>query len=78
MILEVEPQKWFAVVALDEYDYELDSCESFGPCSTASDCMKLMHKNTSNPGGSRTVSYDQLDTDDISAFKRSYKNKVYR
>ena len=76
LILEVEPQKWFAVVALDEYDYSFDSCESFGPCSTASDCMKLMHKNTSNPGGSRTVSYDQLDADDISAFKRSYKNSL--
>jgi len=48
-VVEAEPGQWFAIVALDEGDYDFEEFEIFGPRSTSDAVLAAM--NCSNPGG---------------------------
>lgn len=50
-VIEAEPNKWWCVVANDEYDYDFNSGEKFGPARTADEAYQKMRDSTSNPGG---------------------------
>jgi hypothetical protein len=55
LIIEVQPDEWWAAVAYDEYDYEFRSGEKFGPGKTEKEAHDMMQ--CSNPGSYRVVSF---------------------
>lgn len=73
IIAEIEPNVWWALVAVREYDYEFDECEAYGPCGTAAAARELMHSHTSNPGGSQTEYNDQLSERTKAIFESAQK-----
>ena len=55
LTVEVEPGKWFCIVARDEYgDIDKNSI-SYGPQPTEDEAFEAMRDNEPNPGGNCTV-----------------------
>lgn len=59
MLVELEPNQWWCVVAYREYDYDFRSGEKFGPASTDEAAFRMMR--ASNPGSSETIPFSQVD-----------------
>ena len=73
MLVEYKENEWYAIVALDEYDYEFRSFEVFGPASTEDEAMEKVFDNCSNPGGSVTVRKDRVEDWEKSVIEKKYK-----
>lgn len=63
-VIELEPGKWFCVVACAEHDYDFQSATVYGPAQTADDAWNMMSDWEANPGGCiQTRAADVTDRD---------------
>lgn len=61
LFIERDPSKWFAVVAVDEGDYEFTKHWSFGPHDSVDAAMDEMGQYVSNPGSFRTIPHADVN-----------------
>jgi len=67
-IVELEPGRWFCLVADREYGELDEGCTAYGPKSTAEGAWEAMADCESNPGGHWTYTWDSMDA----ATRREY------
>lgn len=58
LLVERKPGEWFCIVARDEYDYDFESYDVFGPARTEDAAWDAM--NGPNPGGSERMKHDRV------------------
>jgi len=58
--IERQPGQWYCIVAHDEYDYDFNSYNIYGPCLTADAALEKMHRQEANPGSHDVVSHASL------------------
>jgi hypothetical protein len=81
-IIEIEPEKWYVLIADDEYGEEHD--QAFGPFKTRDDASyDLRNGMLSNPGGWFEIPYDhsnkvnERDQELISKASKSSKGNAF-
>lgn len=61
VLVERQPNKWYCMVAQDEYDYEFNGNYSvYGPESNKNKAYDEMQKRECNPGCSTTYTHDRI------------------
>jgi hypothetical protein len=61
LIVELEPNQWYAVVACDEHDYDFDgNYDLFGPAATEEAVCEIMQRQVANPGGYNTYTHENV------------------
>ena len=63
-IVELEPGRWFCLVADREYGELDEGCTAYGPKSTAEGAWEAMADCESNPGGHWTYTWDSMGCGD--------------
>ena len=60
-IIELNPGKWYAVVANREYDYTFQHGHTvYGPAHSEEVAWTLMSSQEPNPGGGKTIPHEQM------------------
>lgn len=61
VVVETQPDQWYCLVAIDEYDYDFNgSVEVFGPATTANAAYDKMQRQCANPGGHNTYAHGSV------------------
>ena len=63
-VVELEKNRWYIFVAIDEHDYDFCSFLSFGHFNTSNEAWSDGLSQVSNPGGGNTYSHKGLSVQD--------------
>ena len=78
-VIERQPNKWYCVVAQEEYDYDFCGDYSvYGPKPTSDAASEEMHRHEANPGGYNVIAFDRLTPREIALVDEGLKTKSSR
>ena len=70
--MELEPNTWYCIVACNEYDYDFNSFNVYGPCTSADGAFNKMNNSESNPGQSCELPFKSLSKKEIKQMKKRF------
>ena len=77
-LVEIKPEKWYCIVAMEEYDYDFTSFSVYGPCLTADEAFDKMHNQECNPGQSREIDFGAVTPKMDKMYTKMIESKGYR
>lgn len=72
ILLELTRDKWYCIVAIEEYDYDfVHGCIKYGPTATPEAAFDLMSQEQPNPGSYQTIRHDKVGSNYILIFNKA-------